>query len=107
LGPDHGCASLCHRRIEPPRRAPVGVAEAGFFPGIIFFLTLWFPASYRARIVAPISSFILNLEGFLGLHGRQWMFIIEARPAILMAFAVLYFLTDRPTGLLDVVDHLF
>jgi ACS family tartrate transporter-like MFS transporter len=88
----------------------LGVAEAGFFPGIIFFLTLWFPASYRARIVgwfmfaipistvigAPISSLILNLEGLAGLHGWQWMFIIEALPAILMTLAVLYYLTDRP-----------
>src|SRR5579863_1250575 len=91
-------------------RLLLGVAEAGFFPGVIFFLTLWFPAAYRARIVgwfmfaipistvigAPISGFILNLEGFQGLHGWQWMFIIEAAPAILMTLAVLYYLTDRP-----------
>jgi ACS family tartrate transporter-like MFS transporter len=91
-------------------RLLLGVAEAGFFPGIIFFLTLWFPAAYRARIVglfmfaipvstvigAPISGFILNLEGVLGLHGWQWMFIIEAVPALLMGVAVLYYLTDRP-----------
>jgi ACS family tartrate transporter-like MFS transporter len=88
----------------------LGVAEAGFFPGIIFFLTLWFPASYRARIVglfmfaipistvigAPISGFILNLEGFQGLHGWQWMFILEAIPALVMGIVVLYYLTDRP-----------
>jgi len=91
-------------------RLLLGVAEAGFFPGIIFFLTLWFPAAYRARIVgwfmfaipistvigAPISGFILNLEGVGGLHGWQWMFLIEAVPAILMTLAVLYYLTDRP-----------
>ena len=91
-------------------RLLLGVAEAGFFPGIIFFLTLWFPAAYRARIVgwfmfaipistvigAPISGFVLNLEGVGGLHGWQWMFLIEAVPAILMTLAVLYYLTDRP-----------
>ncbi len=91
-------------------RLLLGVAEAGFFPGVIFFLTLWFPSAYRARIVgwfmfaipistvigSPISGLILNLEGFQGLHGWQWMFLIEAVPAILMTLAVLYYLTDRP-----------
>jgi MFS transporter, ACS family, tartrate transporter len=91
-------------------RLLLGVAEAGFFPGIIFFLTLWFPARYRARIVglfmfaipisavigAPISGFILNLEGFQGLHGWQWMFIIEALPALVMSVVVYFYLTDRP-----------
>lgn len=91
-------------------RVLLGVAEAGFFPGIIFYLTLWFPSSYRARIIglfmfaipistvigAPISSLLLNLEGLGGLHGWQWMFIIEAVPAVLMTFVVLGYLTDRP-----------
>ena len=91
-------------------RLLLGIAEAGFFPGIIFFLTLWFPSAYRARIVgmfivaipvstiigSPISGFILNMEGSAGLHGWQWMYIIEAVPALLMTFAVLYYLTDRP-----------
>jgi D-galactonate transporter len=91
-------------------RLLLGVAEAGFFPGIIFFLTLWFPSSYRARIVglfmfaipvstvigAPISGLILNLEGVAGLHGWQWMFVIEAVPALLMAVVVWFYLTDRP-----------
>lgn len=91
-------------------RLLLGVAEAGFFPGIIFFLTLWFPSAYRGRIVgmfmfaipvstiigSPISGFILNLEGFLGYHGWQWMFLIEAVPALLMSFAVIAYLTNRP-----------
>ena len=91
-------------------RLLLGIAEAGFFPGIIFFLTLWFPSLYRARIVgwfmfaipistvigSPISGLILNLEGVMGLHGWQWMFLIEALPALLMTFAVLFYLTDRP-----------
>jgi D-galactonate transporter len=88
----------------------LGIAEAGFFPGIIFFITLWFPASYRARIVglfmfaipistvigAPISGLILNLDGSLGLRGWQWIFILEAVPALLMSVAVYFYLTDRP-----------
>jgi ACS family tartrate transporter-like MFS transporter len=88
----------------------LGVAEAGFFPGVLFFLTLWFPAAYRARIVglfiiaipvsivigSPISGFILDMEGVGGLHGWQWMFLIEAVPALLTIFPVLYYLTDRP-----------
>lgn len=91
-------------------RILLGIAEAGFFPGIIFFLTLWFPSAYRARIVglfmfaipistvigSPISGLILTMEGFGGLHGWQWMFLIEAVPALLMTVAVLYYLTDRP-----------
>jgi D-galactonate transporter len=91
-------------------RLLLGAAEAGFFPGVIFFLTLWFPAAYRARIVgwfmfaipistvigSPISGFILNLDGVAGLRGWQWMFLIEAVPAILMTFAVLSYLTDQP-----------
>ena len=91
-------------------RLLLGVAEAGFFPGIIFFLTLWFPSAYRARIVglfmfaipistvigAPISGLILGLDGFEGLHGWQWMFLIEAVPALLMSIVVLFYLTDRP-----------
>jgi len=91
-------------------RLLLGMAEAGFFPGIIFFLTLWFPTAYRARIVgwfmfaipistvigAPISGLVLGLEGVGGLHGWQWMFLIEAFPALIMTFAVLHYLTDRP-----------
>jgi len=91
-------------------RLLLGVAEAGFFPGIIFFLTLWFPSIYRARIVglfmfaipistvigSPISGLVLGLEGVWGLHGWQWVYLIEALPALLMTFAVLYYLTDRP-----------
>ena len=92
-------------------RVLLGVAEAGFFPGIIFFLTLWFPATYRARIVglfmfavpistvigAPISGALLNLDGALGLHGWQWMFIIEAAPALILSVVVFFYLTDRPS----------
>src|SRR6202166_5060555 len=91
-------------------RLLLGIAEAGFFPGIIFYLTLCFPTAYRARIVgwfmfaipistvigAPISGLVLGLEGVAGLHGWQWMFLIEGFPALIMTFAVLYYLTARP-----------
>ena len=91
-------------------RILLGIAEAGFFPGIIFFLTLWFPSAYRARIVglfmfaipistvigAPISGALLGLDGFMGLHGWQWMFIIEAVPALILSVVVFFYLTDRP-----------
>ena len=91
-------------------RVLLGVAEAGFFPGIIFYLTLWFPAMYRARIVgyfmaaiplstvigAPVSGVLLYLHGGLGLAGWQWLFIIEALPAIFLSVVVFFYLTDRP-----------
>ena len=87
----------------------LGVAEAGFFPGVILYLTYWFPSAYRARIVGifmisiPISSFLgspisgalLGLNGW-GLAGWQWLFILEGLPAVLMAGAVLWFLPDGP-----------
>jgi D-galactonate transporter len=92
-------------------RVLLGIAEAGFFPGIIFFLTLWFPAIYRARIVgwfmaaipassvigAPVSSLLLYLDGVAGLKGWQWLFLIEALPALILSAVVFYYLTDRPS----------
>src|ERR1700756_1938181 len=91
-------------------RVLLGAAEAGFFPGIIFYLTLWFPAEYRARIVgyfiaalplstvigAPISGLLLSLHGLAGLAGWQWLFILEAVPALILAGVVFFYLTDRP-----------
>ena len=88
----------------------LGIAEAGFFPGIIFYLTLWFPAAYRARIVGyfmaaipmsgviggPASGYLLNLNGVLGFKGWQWLFIAEALPALLLSIVVFFYLTDRP-----------
>src|SRR6201994_1932398 len=90
-------------------RLLLGACEAGFFPGIIFYLTLWFPAVYRARVISyfmlaipissivgsPISGMLLNLSG-LGLDGWQWLFILEALPSILVGLAVLFYLTDFP-----------
>ncbi len=91
-------------------RVLLGIAEAGFFPGIIFYLTLWFPAVYRARIIgwfmaaiplssvigAPVSGMILGMGGAGGLAGWQWLFLLEAVPAIVLAFVVWFYLTDRP-----------
>jgi len=88
----------------------LGVAEAGFFPGIIFYLTTWYPSRYRGRVISAlflavpvsnalasvISGAILGMDGILGLKGWQWLFIIEAMPAFLLAFVVLRKLTDRP-----------
>ena len=88
----------------------LGIAEAGFFPGIIFYLTLWFPAAYRARIIgsfmaaiplssvlgAPVSGALLGLDGMMGMKGWQWLFIVEAAPAVLLSVAVFFYLTDRP-----------
>src|SRR4029453_3594631 len=91
-------------------RVLLGIAEAGFFPGIIFFLTLWFPAVYRARIVgyfmaaiplstvigAPVSGLLLALDGFMGLKGWQWLFLLEAAPALFLWGVVFFYLPDRP-----------
>jgi len=88
----------------------LGVAEAGFFPGIILYLTYWFPAAERARIVAvfmasvplatvfggPLSGALLQMHGFLGLSGWHWLFLIEGAPAVLLGLLALKVLTDKP-----------
>jgi ACS family tartrate transporter-like MFS transporter len=88
----------------------LGAAEAGFFPGVIFYLTYWYPARERARTIAlfalggvsagvigsPISGAILGLNGVGGLAGWQWLFFLEAIPAVLMGFVVLFILPNGP-----------
>jgi MFS transporter, ACS family, tartrate transporter len=88
----------------------LGVAEAGFFPGIILYLSYWFPARQRAAVTAlfmaaaplstvlgsPVSGALLEMDGMLGFKGWQWLFVLEAFPAALLGFVVLAFLTDRP-----------
>jgi ACS family tartrate transporter-like MFS transporter len=89
----------------------LGAAEAGFLPGIIYYLGHWFPRSYRAKAVswfmigiplsvvfgAPLSGWIMqNMDEYLGLHGWQWMFIVEGAPAVLLGLVVLGFLTEKP-----------
>jgi ACS family tartrate transporter-like MFS transporter len=88
----------------------LGVAEAGFFPGIILYLSLWFPARQRAAAVAafmaaaplstaigsPISGALMELPTFAGLSNWQWLYLLEGLPAIILGFVVLKALTDRP-----------
>jgi ACS family tartrate transporter-like MFS transporter len=91
-------------------RVLLGIAEAGFFPGMVLYLTYWFPKAYRARLVSnfmlaipfanivggPISGLILGMDGVGGLHGWQWLFVIEGTPACAIAFAVLAWLPSGP-----------
>ena len=88
----------------------LGVAEAGFFPGIIYYLTRWFPARERARTIAafmtatliagvvggPISGTLLSLHGAGGLAGWQWLFLLEGIPSVVLGFVVLKVLAERP-----------
>jgi ACS family tartrate transporter-like MFS transporter len=88
----------------------LGIAEAGFFPGIIFYLSEWFPSEARARAIArfmtaipvsgmiggPFSGALMGLNGWLGLTGWQWLFLLEGVPAVVLGFVVLRYLPDRP-----------
>jgi MFS transporter, ACS family, tartrate transporter len=89
----------------------LGLFEAGFFPGMILYLTFWFPNAYRARVIAafmlaipvtgviggPMATSLLELNGVFGLAGWQWMFLVEGVPSVLVGFVVLRFMTDRPS----------
>ena len=91
-------------------RVLLGLAEAGFFPGMVLYLTYWIPKSDRARagalfmtaapiamiVGAPVSAALLGLDGWLGLRGWQWLFLMEGLPAVLLGIATLFVLTDRP-----------
>lgn len=91
-------------------RIALGIAEAGFFPGVVLYLTYWIPAAERARtnalfmmaapvaiiVGAPLSEALLRLDGWLGLHGWQWLFLLEGLPAIVLGLLSLRLLTDRP-----------
>jgi len=91
-------------------RVLLGVAEAGFFPGMVLYFTYWIPASERARtgalfmmaapiaiiVGAPVSEALLALDGRGGLTGWQWLFLVEGAPAVLLGIAALRVLTDRP-----------
>src|SRR5689334_4273427 len=89
----------------------LGAAEAGFLPGIIYYLSHWFPRSYRAKAVswfmigiplsvvfgAPLSGWIMqSMDEQMGLHGWQWMFLVEGVPAVILGVIVLWFLTEKP-----------
>jgi MFS transporter, ACS family, tartrate transporter len=89
----------------------LGIAEAGFFPGIILYLTWWFPSYYRSRIIgifmaaiplsnilgSLVSGVLLELDGWLGIAGWQWLFILEAAPAVILGVAFWLTMTDWPS----------
>lgn len=110
-----GLVSACNAFMQGPHsfyllRFALGVAEGGFTPSMIFYLTLWFPPAYRGRFIAifcsaipiagiisgPLSGLLLGMEGIAGLHGWQWLFLIQGLPAALLAFVVLAILPDNP-----------
>lgn len=88
----------------------LGVAEAGFFPGVIYYLSLWYPGPQRARAIAafmtaipvtgvvggPLSGALLGLDGRFGLQGWQWLFLLEGLPAIVLGIVTIFYLTDQP-----------
>jgi MFS family permease len=88
----------------------LGAGEAGFFPDVAFYLGTWFPAHYRTRVIAwfmvaipissvvgsPISGLLLQMHGVRGLAGWQWLFVLEGVPAVLVGFAILWQIVDRP-----------
>lgn len=91
-------------------RILLGVAEAGFYPGVLLYMTWWFPSFYRSRMMGlfqsasvislfigpPLGGLLLQLHGFAGLHGWQWLYVIEGVPPIIMCVVFYLFLTDRP-----------
>jgi len=110
-----GMISACMAFVEGTTsfyvvRFLLGAAEAGFFPGIILYLSYWFPARHRAGVTAlfmaaapistalgsPLSAALLEMNGVMGLRGWQWMFLIEAVPALLLGVAVFFYMTDKP-----------
>jgi ACS family tartrate transporter-like MFS transporter len=110
-----GAISACMAFVQGPTsfiivRFLLGIAEAGFFPGVILYLTYWFPLEYRARIIAafmvaipvslavgaPLSTAILQMDGIGGLKGWQWLFIIEGVPTVLFGLVFLTVMPDKP-----------
>ncbi|PKA39145.1 MFS transporter [Rhizobium sullae] len=88
----------------------LGACEAGFFPGVLYLLTLWYPSTYRGRMVglfmifsalanavgAPLGGMLLDLDGLYGIAGWQWVFIATGIPAVIAGVVTLFFLSDRP-----------
>jgi ACS family tartrate transporter-like MFS transporter len=110
-----GIVSGCFALVNGPvsffiLRFLLGLAEAGFFPGMILYFTFWFPPYHRARVIAgfmaavpvavglgaPVSTALLGLDGTFGLAGWKWLFLAEAAPALVLGVCVWLFLTDRP-----------
>ncbi|MGN8163056.1 MFS transporter [Pantoea sp. 22096] len=111
-----GIISVCTAFVESANtlyvlRFLLGAAEAGFFPGVILYLTYWIPGKYRARVIAtfmvaipaanfigsPISGLILSFDGWLGMRGWHWLFILEGIPAVVLGIAAFFLLSNRPT----------
>ena len=108
-----GAMALIHTQTSfYVMRLLLGAAEAGFYPGVLYFLTLWFPAAHRGRILglflaaipisgiigSPLSGFLLSLDGLAGLRGWRWLYLVEALPAIALAPAVLKLLPNGPAA---------
>jgi ACS family tartrate transporter-like MFS transporter len=112
-----GLVAMAMALVRGPRsfyalRILLGVAEAGFFPGVILYLTYWYPPSRRARAVATfmtatavsgvagalVSTAILRLDGVQNLHGWQWLFVLEGLPSVLLSGVVLLLLSDGPAN---------
>lgn len=88
----------------------LGIAEAGFFPGVVYYLSCWYPSGHRARAVGtfmlaipvagfiggPLSGALLGLDGSLGLGGWQWLFLLEGLPSAALGLCAWFYLTDRP-----------
>jgi MFS transporter, ACS family, tartrate transporter len=110
-----GIIGCCMALVQGPMsfyilRFLLGAAEAGLFPGVILYMTYWFPSQYRARYIAmfalgiplanavgaPVSGALLDLDGLLGVKGWQWVFILEALPAVILGCVVLVLLSDKP-----------
>jgi ACS family tartrate transporter-like MFS transporter len=111
-----GLISACMVFVQGPHsfyliRFLLGVAEAGFYPGVVFFLSSWFPAFYRGRILglflvavpgatfvgSLLSGLLLGLDGFLGLEGWKWLFLLESLPCIPIGILMLLWLRDTPS----------
>jgi sugar phosphate permease len=100
-------------------RLLLGIAEAGFFPGVAFYLGTWFPSQYRTRMIAwfmvaipvssvvgsPISGWLLGLDGMAGLAGWQWMFLLEGLPVVFIGLSLLWLLADRPEDVSWLTDE--
>jgi ACS family tartrate transporter-like MFS transporter len=110
-----GILAVCMMFVRTPvqfcvLRFLLGLAEAGFFPGVIYYLTIWFPSEHRGRaisrfyVAAPLSKVfmgaiagaLLGLQGRAGLAGWQWLFLVEGLPAVLMSAVILFCLPDQP-----------
>ncbi|SDI31477.1 MFS transporter [Pseudomonas abietaniphila] len=111
-----GIVSTCFAFVQGPvsfmaLRFLLGIAEAGFFPGMVLYISYWFPQEYRGRLTAlfmtaiplsaligaPLSGFLLETASFWSIASWKWMFIIEGVPAIILGVVVLVYLTDRPS----------